>query len=296
MLNQDTTIQHLKDTVFNVVIDIDTVIVKDTVIHTVNDTVLNTISTIDTVKSRIIQPYEGVQFTSNQTDQTIPALLILGLFILGGLIWLVFKILADYITPFLKAKYNIKRANLFIYRVKIITWILYIIFSFYQIISSQIYIGLLFTAFIILIGYNFWKDLITGILLKFSGNLNINDKITLKHISGKIQRFNVRNLQIETENDEVMFIPYRSFLEQEVSKKLNKGEMRSKKINLEVSIHHPLNSIKAIEKLLMLCPWVYSHKPTKVYQLTPTTYEVTIHAADDFTFNKIETYLKNKLT
>jgi 7,8-dihydro-6-hydroxymethylpterin-pyrophosphokinase len=41
MLNQDTTIQHLKDTVFNVVIDIDTVIVKDTVIHTVNDTVLN---------------------------------------------------------------------------------------------------------------------------------------------------------------------------------------------------------------------------------------------------------------
>lgn len=297
MINQDSTIlNQMVDTTLQAVVKIDTVILKDTVTHTVNDTIIKTVTNIDTIKQTVTQPAdESIQFVAHNTDQTIPFLLILGLFVLGGIIWVSFKVLGDYITPFIKSKYKIKRANLFVYRLQMITWFAFALFCFYQLISSHFIIGLALTVFLSLLGLNFWKDFFAGIYLKFSGNLNINDKISINGSNGKVLKFNARNIQIETENDEVVFIPYRQFLEAEVSKKLNKGEMRSKKITLNLSENNPNNSLKQIEKMVTLCPWVYSHKPVKVTKTQPNTYEVTVYASDDFTFNKIQSYLIEKV-
>ena len=297
MINTDSTIlNQVADTTVQTFVKMDTVVVKDTVVHTVNDTITQTITDIDTVKQTITQPAEeSIQFVAHNTDQTIPFLLILGLFVLGGIIWLTFKVLGDYITPFIKSKYKIKRANLFVYRLQMITWFAFALFCFYQLVSSHLIIGLALTVFVSLLGLNFWKDFFTGIYLKFSGNLNVNDKISINGLNGKVLKFNARNIQIETDNDEVVFIPYRQFLEAEVSKKLNKGEMRSKKITLTLDENHPNNTLKQIEKIVALCPWVYSHKPVKVTKTKSNTYEVTVYASDDFTFNKIQSYLFDKV-
>ncbi len=295
MLNQDTILNQVTDSV-QTIIKIDTIVVKDTVTHTLNDTIVKTITSIDTIKQTVTQPAEeSIQFIAHNTDKTIPFLLILGLLMLGGLIWFTFKVLTDYITPFLKAKYNIKRASLFVYRLKMITWFAFTLFCFYQLISSHLVIGLALVFFIAVIGLNFWKDYLTGTYLKFSGNLNINDLISINNLKGKVLKFNARNILIETESDELMYIPYRQFLDNEVSKKLNKGEMRSKKITLKLEKDNPNNNLKQIEKIVTLCPWVNSHKPVKVTKIDTSTYEITVYASDDFTFNKIQEYLTEKI-
>lgn len=295
MLNQDTILSHLTDSV-QTIIQTDTIVLNDTVMHTVNDTVTKTITNIDTVKQIINQPVgDSIQFLAKHSDQTIPALLILGLLMLGGIIWVTFKILGDYITPFLKSKYKIKRAYLFVYRLQVVTWLIFTLFCFYQIVSSQLIIGLVLTIFIALIGLNFWKDFFTGIYLKFSGNLNINDHISIRRLKGKLLKFNARNIQIETDNDEVLYIPYRQFLMNEVSKKLNKGETRSKKIVLNLREDYPNNKLSTVEQIVVLCPWVNSHKPIKVEKINQNVYEVTVFTSDDFTFNKIQAYLSEKL-
>jgi hypothetical protein len=295
MLNQDTIITQVTNS-FHTIVKIDTVVLKDTVTHTVNDTITKIITNVDTLKQTVIQPVdEGIQFVSQHSGQTIPILLILGLLILGVVIWLTFKILGDYITPFLKSKYNIKRAYLFVYRLQVITWFFFTLFCFYQLISSHLIIGLVLTIFVAVIGFNFWKDFFTGIYLKFSGNLNTNDYISIKGLKGKLLKFNVRNIQVETENDEVMYIPYRQFLENEVSKKLNKGELRSKKIELNLSDDNQNKNLNYIKQIVLLCPWVNSHKPVRVEKINRNTYIVTVYASDDITFNKIQGYLKEKI-
>lgn len=295
MPNQDTILNTLPDSI-ETIVKVDTIIVKDTIVHTINDTISKTITTIDTVKQTIIQPAEeSIQFVAHNTEQTIPFLLILGLMVLGAIIWVTFKLLSDYITPYLKAKYKIKRANLFVYRLKTITWSVYVLFCFYQLITSHLIIGVALTVFVALVGFNFWKDFFTGIYLKFSGNLNTNDKITINQLNGKVIKFNTRNIQIETVNDEILFIPYRQFLDNAVSKKISKGEMRSKKIILNLPQNYADNTVKHIEKLVFLCPWVYSHKPIKVFQIDDYSFEIVIYASDDFTFNKIREYLRNRV-
>jgi len=295
MLNQDTILLQVTDSVHTIV-KTDTVVLNDTVMCTVNDTVKKIITNIDTVKQIIKQPVEdSIQFLAKHSDQTISTLLILGLLVLGGIIWLTFKILGDYITPFLKSKYKIKRAYLFVYRLQVVTWLIFTLFCFYQLVSSQLIIGLVLTIFIALIGLNFWKDFFTGIYLKFSGNLNINDHISIRGLKGKLLKFNSRNIQIETDNDEVLYIPYRQFLKNEVSKKLNKGEARSKKIVLNLREDYPNNKLSTIEQIVILCPWVNSHKTIKVEKINQNIYEVTVFTSDDFTYNKIKEYLKEKI-
>jgi hypothetical protein len=294
MLNKDTILTQATDS-FQTIVKVDTIVLKDTITHTVNDTVTKIITNVDTLKQTVLKPVDdGIQFVAQHSEQTIPVLLIIGLLVLGGTIWLTFKILGDYITPFLKSKYNIKRAYLFVYRLQIITWFVYTLFCFYQLVSSSLTIGLVLTIFIAVIGFNFWKDFFAGVYLKFSGNLNTNDYISINRLKGKLLKFNARNIQIETENDEIMYVPYRQFLENEVSKKLNKGELRSKKIVLNLSDDNPNNNLSKIKQIVVLCPWVNSHKPIKVEKNNNNSFEVTVYASDDFTFNKIQTYLKEK--
>ncbi|MGV6862456.1 MAG: mechanosensitive ion channel domain-containing protein [Putridiphycobacter sp.] len=287
------TISNSKMDSISKVIEVDTVVLKDTIFQTLTDTVTQTVTSIDTVIKEVPQQNDSLQFVSENADRDIPFLLIFGLLFLAGVIFVTFKVLGDYVTPFLKSKYRIKRAFLFVYRLKIITWFLFTLFSFYQIVSSHLWIGISLTIFIILLGINFWKDFFVGIYHKFDGNMNIGDLISVGEVSGKIQKFNTRYIKLEADNDEVILLPYSQLLNQPISKKFGQGEVRSKKLLLSIDQGHPKNNLKNVQQVVYTCPWVYNHKPIKIIQLSDSQYEITVYASDAYTFNKIEQYLMN---
>lgn len=251
----------------------------------------------DTVTiEKVVEPVDDtIQFVSNNIDSSIPALLILGLIVITVSLIVTFHILTNYIAPYLKSHYKIKRPYLMLYRIKVITWFVFTLFSFYQLVSSHIVIGFGITAFIGLLGINFWKDFFTGVYIKIEGRLRTNDYVTINNVTGKIVKFHTRNLELNTENDEVVWIPYHKLLESSVAKKLNKGEERSRTITISIPFDSPYNSIKMIEDTLNICPWIYSHKPSSVKKINDTDFSISIYAADNFTFQKVEEFLHEHL-
>jgi hypothetical protein len=260
--------------------------IKPTIIY-------DTIAT--TVKQSSLPVEDSIQFISHNVGNTIPTLLILGLIIIAVILFVSFKILTDYIAPYLKSHYKIKQPYLFVFRAKILAWSLYAIFSFYQLISSDIIIGIAITIFIGVIGLNFWKDFFTGIYIKLENRIKINDYISVNNKKGKIIKMHTRNFELNTQNDEVYFIPYHKLLESSVAKKLNKGEERSRTIELNIDIDSKHNNIKSIESLLSLCPWIYTHKPSFVKKISDTEFSIIIYAADNFSFQKVEEFLQENI-
>lgn len=238
---------------------------------------------------------DAIQFVSNNIDSSIPALLILGLIVITISLFVSFHILTNYIAPYLKSHYKINRPYLMLYRIKAMTWFVFTLFSFYQLVSSHIIIGFGITVFIGLLGINFWKDFFTGVYIKVEGRLRINDHVTIDHIKGKIVKFHARNLELNTQNDEVFSIPYHKLLESSVAKRLNKGEERSRTITISIPLNSEYNSIKAVEGILNICPWIYSHKPSSVKRLNGTDFSISIYAADNFTFQKVDEFLQEQL-
>ena len=261
--------------------------IQPTVIH---DTIYKTVEKIEPQTTD-----DAIQFVSHNIDNSIPALLILGLVVIGVGLFLAFQILTNYIAPYLKSHYKIKRPYLMLFRVKTITWFIYIIFCFYQLVSSHIIIGFGLTIFISLIGINFWKDFFAGIYIKFEGRLRRKDFITVNAKKGEISHFYTRNLELKNENDEVFMIPYHKLMETSIAKRLNKGEERSRTIKLTIDEHSEFNSVKAIEGLLAICPWIYAHKTSTIKKIDAKTFAITIYVADNFSLQKIERFLNNKV-
>ena len=47
----------------------------------------------------------------------------------------------------------------------------------------------------------------------------------------------------------------------------------------------------AIENLLNICPWIYTHKPSIVKKMNDCEFSITIYVPDNFTFQKVEEFL-----
>jgi len=238
---------------------------------------------------------DAIQFVSHNTDNSIPALLILGLIVIGASLFVTFKVLTNYIAPYLKSHYKIKRPYLMLFRVKAVLWSVFTVFSFYQLVSSHILLGVGMTLFVALLGVHFWKDFFAGFYIRFEGRLRINDYVTINHKKGKISHFYTRNLELKNENDEVFIIPYHKLLESSIAKRLNKGEERSRVLTVTIPKQSSYNTVKAIEKLLHNCPWIYSHKPSSVKKISDSEFSISIFAADNFTFEKVEEFLRAQL-
>mgnify|MGYP000515941916 CR=1 FL=1 len=242
---------------------------------------------------------DAIQFVSQNTDNSIPTYLFLGLGLIAIIIFVGFKVLTEYIAPLIESKFKIRKPYLTIYRFKTLIWFLFIVFSFYQLVSSHIVIGLSTAAFITLLGFNLWKDFFAGVYLKLDGRIFLNDNITINEIKGKISKLHIRNLELKTDSDEIISIPYHHFLNTTVAKRLNKGEERSRTITLTVENNSDYNSIKSIEGLLNICPWIYSHKQSLVKrnltQEKTTDYSISIYVSDSFTLKKVEEFLEEHI-
>ena len=269
----------------NVVVDsVEETVTKSPIV--VYDTIYKTVE-----KTQLNEPESAIQFVAHNPGNEIPTLLILGLVVIGVSLAVGFKILTNYIAPYLKSHYKIKQPYLMLYRVKVLVWFLFIVFSFYQLISSHLIIGLSLVIFIGLLGFTFWKDFFTGILVKLENRLKPNDYISINGVKGKIRKLKIRNLEYITQNDEIFILPYSKLSELSVAKRLNKGEERSRTITLKINENSPNNSIKAIEGILAICPWIYSHKTTTVKKISATEYNVSIYVADNSTLQKVEAFL-----
>ena len=282
------------------------------------DTISNQIS-VDTLQATVSKPAviihdtiykvveqttksadDAIQFVSHSDNNNIPILLILGLLLITVALFVGFRLLNDYIAPFIESKYKIRKPYLTIYRFKILVWFLFIVFAFYQLITSNYIVGIAMAIFVSVLGFNFWKDFFAGVYLKLDGRFYVNDRIEINNIKGKITKLHTRNLELLSQKDEIITIPYHHFLNATVAKKLNKGEERSRTITLMVNNKSDYNSVKAIEGLLNICPWIYSHKQSIVKRNhstdNETEYLVSIYVSDSFTLKKVESFLVDHTT
>ena len=276
-----STILAVDTTLTSVSITPQPIVVRDTIYKIVEHT---------TNKSE-----DAIQFVSHNTQDSIPTYLFLGLGLIAVILFISFKVLKEYIAPLIEAKFKIRKPYLTIYRFKTLIWFLYVVFAFYQLITSHLIIGLSTVGFIALLGLNLWKDFFAGIYLKLDGRIFINDNITINSISGKISKLHIRNLELKSDTDEIISIPYHHFLNTTVAKRLNKGEERSRTLTLLVDNNSDYNSIKAIEGILNICPWLYSHKQSLVKRTITnaetTNYDISIYLSDSFTLKKVEEFL-----
>jgi small-conductance mechanosensitive channel len=214
----------------------------------------------------------------------------LALFIFG--FFFVFK---KYIAPFLGSRRAVKKASILSYRLEVVVWGLYTVFGLYQLLTDSFYITTSILVLIILAGRNFWRDLFAGIAFKIENKFELNDPVKFADYVGVLEKISVRNIQIKTENEELVLVPFRKLSNALFIKRQAKGKLHSAKVSLQIGDRNADDLLVQINNWIYQCPWAVVNDKVSAKIVSDTEIIITVCAIDILSINKTEAYLKKRL-
>ena len=117
--------------------------------------------------------------------------------------------------------------------------------SFFGLDSKTLFTSLsIIAAAIAIISKEYVSEIISGIIISFSGEVVIDDYIRIGDQKGKIIDINFTKIALLNEDDDVIFIPNAKFFSSEI---VNYTKREIKKVNIEFEVL--IQNIKTVEEL-----------------------------------------------
>lgn len=222
--------------------------------------------------------------------RTVILLLIMSIILLG-----LFYILRKYVLPYLGSRKAVKKARKLTYRIEVLVWLMFISFGLYQLLSDSLYITSVLLLVTILAGRNFWRDLIAGVIFRIENKFKKGDPVTFEQYNGVIDAINKRSIQIKTDKEELVLIPFRKVSNAIFVKRQAKGKLHSAQLSLPLGAKSMDEVLPQVHEWIYQCPWAISNENVKVKTIGPGLIQVSVYAVDKASIDKTEEYLLAKL-
>ena len=234
---------------------------------------------------------------------TFSIFVILKFMLFAGIIFLFFRA-APYIITVIFRKINvIKRLIKYLPFIEVVVWVLFSIWAFSSFLKENQYFAI--ALFIIVLVISIWagrlflKDYIAGIIIKSNSEINVGEFITVSGYYGQITKLNYRTIEIELEDNKVMYFPYSKILNSEIIKEHKAESITGYTFTLNLSkTDEPSKVLLKIREAILFSPWA-SLKKDPVIKLTGETntsyiFELTVYAINKEMNINIENYLREK--
>ncbi|MCF8217736.1 MAG: mechanosensitive ion channel [Bacteroidales bacterium] len=181
--------------------------------------------------------------------------------------------------------------------VEFVAWFIFLIWGINYFIKYNSYFALALGILVLLIFIWFaWyalRDIIAGIIMKANRGLNLNDMVDIADYHGKIKRFGIRNLVLETENGKSIFLPYTMIIKQELIRSHPAEKILSHTFTLTTPKDKTIEqSMREIHKSLLSLPWTSRIKKPliRAEQETEASYvfQITAYSIEKGYFVMIE--------
>lgn len=166
-----------------------------------------------------------------------------------------------YVLPLLLAKKKkVIKVSRYLPVAETIAWLLF--FSWYTFKFAEIMSIYAFVVIAVLFILVFWisrfflKDLIAGLFFRTSGRFKEGEVISLENYKGFIRRFGLQSLEIESQEGQIIFLPYSKLLESNTIK--NESEEQSAAYSFTFDIKAGLSreeTVNEIRTFLISMPW-----------------------------------------
>lgn len=228
---------------------------------------------------------------------------IIGLALIAFMLFIVLKLISKAL-PYLIKQPERKKAFLRYFTIsEIIIWILYTIFVIRELSdSNQLYS---FGLFLLLMVSGFWllwyfmKNYISGGVFKLNGKFDINDTVQIDEYQGKIIGLGNHRMELESDNGEIIYIPYTQLADSIIIKlhpgemvlshsftistaKDKKAEKKEEDIRFEI-LSMPYSSLKKAPIIKII------HEDAKNF-----VFELTVYTLEKDYFFKMEQLIRNK--
>ncbi len=231
---------------------------------------------------------------------------IFGRFILWGIVLFVLFSLIRFGFPYLlrdkKKKYLIQK---YFHLAELIVWIFF--FSWFLFVFAEIKSLFVFIIFGLLLGviyllFRFWLiDIIAGVIFRNSNRINQGDSIQIKELSGKVIKIGTRTIEIENDEGNSVYIPYRKLASAIYSRTESVAQTSGYSFELETSLEEDIDLItENIKSSIIALPWSSIKKSPQISLKGQTDksliFNITIYSIDKSFSSKIENHVRNKFS
>ena len=223
--------------------------------------------------------------------------------LLGLAVFFTFRVLKFLSPKLLKRKRYQQLFNNLLPIIELFTWVLFFIWAVEFFMTRHFLLA--FVVFILLMLTVYWlfrfaiKDFVAGIVFKSGGNFNLNENVEIGNFTGKITKFGLRSLILETEKGKTICLPY-SLVLQQVSIKSHLAEtIASHTFRLKTAKKHSLDkTVDEIRTSIFNLPWSSIKKSPQVKLISEDDkffyFDITVYSVEQEYFYKIENQLKER--
>jgi len=204
----------------------------------------------------------------------------------GFLIFFVFKIIKNYIFPLLTNKESLIKKNWL--RIQIIVWFTFSAAFFVTLLRLNTYTTLTFLIIILGLGWNYWRNIFSGIVIKFNNELTIGESISTNLASGILSKIGFAETQLIDKNGEIISIPNFQ-LKNAVLKKTNKSINSASD---PIKIYSELTT-QEVYKLALDCPYISGNKKIEIESIENNQFLIKMTLIDNYFKDDVKVYFKN---
>jgi len=213
--------------------------------------------------------------------------LVILLLIFGVALYISFSIIKNYIFPLLNNKQSlIKR---YWQKIVISTWIVYATSFYTLLIQANPSITLVFTMVIIGLGWNYWRNVFTGILIKLNNDYMVGETITTQNHEGIIKHIGYSHTHIINSEGELILIPNFNLRTSILKKHSKKSNIQSHSFIIDAK---EFITSKDIYAKALNCPFISGNQTIEIKKSDNDSFVVKATVIDDSFVEDIELYFK----
>jgi len=216
--------------------------------------------------------------------------------IAASIIIATFWILKRFILPLVKRRKTVQLMETWILRLEVLSWFAFIMFAIYRLLLHNLPMTLVFLGLFILGGMSFWKDFFIGLLYRLERKIKKGDGVTFEQLEGKVQHLGARSLQLELEQGETIFIPYRKLANSLIKKSRLEGHLIRNSFELKLPTALQKNDAQRLKRWILESPWYLPAHPPIIQQQEPGAFLITTFTTTDETAEKLESLLANHIS
>lgn len=213
---------------------------------------------------------------------------------LAGIIFGFFYLLRKYLMPLLESVNERRRTRLIVWRVEVITWLVFALLTLTQLFTENWWVTLALVTVVAWIGSDFWRNFFPGLWFRISNQVKEGDLVRYDNYTGLVVQLGKTCVAIKTENEELLFIPYRKITDELFVKRQAKGKLLSAKLIIPVDGANEA-LVDRVNRWVKICPWAVP-QPHNSATLNADGYlHISVYAVDAESLGKAEHFLRSKI-
>jgi small-conductance mechanosensitive channel len=210
-------------------------------------------------------------------------------FLLAGLLLLfVFNIVNGYVIPFIKEKEN--AIGKWWQRIQIISWLLFASLFYVTMLQANIIVTTIFTVLIFGIGWNYWRNVFAGILIKFSSQFRVGDIISSDYAVGELNAVMLSQTQLINSKGELVVIPNYKIREGVLKQLYQKHNLQTHSFVVKIAQD---KTSEDLYQLALACPYISANQDIVIEKKQLDEYLLKVSIIDNSFIEKVNDYFLN---